>query len=181
MSGWMHSVLRRFRSDERGQVAIEFVIMTPLIFTIFMTAMELGIYSKRQMWLDRGLDIAVREVRLNTANIPTHDALKQTVCANAGFLPDCMQSLKMEMILVDPRSFVGMDADADCVDRSQPISSQDDPNYITGSDHALMLIRACVKFNPMFPTTGLGFQFSKDGAGQAAMTAMSAFVQEPGS
>ncbi|MEM1075258.1 MAG: TadE/TadG family type IV pilus assembly protein [Pseudomonadota bacterium] len=174
------STLRKFWRREDGQVAIEFVVMTPLLFGVFMTAMELGIYSKRQMWLDRGLDIAVREVRLNTASIPSHDALKQTVCANAGFVPDCMNSLKLEMVKVDPRAFAAMDPIADCVDRSQPIASQDKPNYQTGVEHELMLMRACIKFSPMFPTTGLGFAWSKDGAGQAIMTAMSAFVQEPG-
>lgn len=171
---------RRFFCNEDGQVAIEFVIITPLVFTIFMTAMELGIYSMRQMWLDRGLDIAVREVRLNTFNVPDHDALKDTICVNAGFLPDCQNSLKLEMIRVDPRNFTGLAGDIDCVDRSLPIASQDDPNYISGNEHDLMMLRACVKFNPIFPTTGLGFAFDKDTAGQAAMTAMSAFVQEPG-
>lgn len=170
----------RFWRDEDGQVAIEFVIITPLLFTLFMTAMELGVYSMRQMWLDRGLDIAVRQVRLNTSNIPTHDALKDTICVNAGFLPDCQNSLKLEMIRVDPRSFSTLDGDVDCVDRSLPIASQEDPNYITGNEHDLMMLRACVKFTPVFPTTGLGFAFDKDGAGQASMTAMSAFVQEPG-
>ncbi|WP_227271512.1 TadE/TadG family type IV pilus assembly protein [Roseobacter weihaiensis] len=176
----LSSFLRRFRYSEKGQVAVEFVVMTPLLFTIFMTAIELGVYSKRQMWLDRGLDIAVRQVRLNTDSIPTHDALKQTICANAGFIPDCVQSLKLEMILVDPRAFAGLGPDVDCVDRSQPIASQEDPNYQQGSDHDLMIMRACIKFDPVFPTTGLGFDFPKDSAGQAAMTAMTAFVQEPG-
>lgn len=172
--------LRIFRRREDGAAAIEFVVMTPLLFGIFMTAMELGVYSMRQMWLDRGLDVAVRQVRLNTANIPSHDALKQTICINAGFLPDCSNSLKLEMIRVDPRAFASLDAEVDCVDRSEPIESQEEPNYITGNEHDLMMLRACVKFSPMFPTTGLGFQLDKDGAGQAVMTAMSAFVQEPG-
>ena len=56
--------LRRFRSDEDGNMMIEFVIFVPLLFTIFMTSVELGIYSMRQMWLDRGLDMTVRLVRL---------------------------------------------------------------------------------------------------------------------
>lgn len=42
-----------------------------------------------------------------------------------------------------------------------------------------MLIRACLKFDPVFPSTGLGFQFAKDGSGQVIMSAKSAFVQEP--
>lgn len=171
---------RQFLRGEDGQATIEFAIMVPLIFTIFLTAVELGLYSKRQMWLDRGLDIAVREVRLNTGSIPGHDALKQSICDNAGFIPDCISSLKLEMVSVDPRAFTALDAEADCVDRTLPIASQDLPNYQSGTEHALMLVRACVKFDPIFPSTGLGFQFLKDDAGQVAMTATSAFVQEPG-
>lgn len=176
----LKKVLRRFSRDEDGQIAIEFVIMTPLIFTLFLTAVELGIYSKRQMWLDRGLDIAVREVRLNTATIPGHDALKETICVNAGFIPDCVTNLKLEMVRVDPRAFAALDPSADCIDRGLPIASQDPPNYQSGAEHDLMLLRACVNFDPIFPTTGLGFEFAKDGSKDAFMTAMSAFVQEPG-
>lgn len=174
--------LRQFRREEDGQIAIEFIIMIPLIFTIFLTAVELGLYTKRQMWLDRGLDIAIREVRLNTQNIPSHDEMKQTICTNAGFIPDCFNSLKIEMVPVDPRDFSALTTGIDCVDRSQPISSQEDPNYKTGQEHDLMLVRACIKFYPIFPTTGLGFELVKNGdaAGQSMMSAMSAFVQEPG-
>ena len=172
--------LRFFRKNEDGQIAIEFVLLVPILFTAFMSSVELGIYSMRQMWLDRGLDIAVRQVRVNTQAIPSHDALKIVICENAGFIPDCTDSLKLEMIVVDPRAYVGLDNTIDCVDRSLPITSQDPPNYQTGEEHDLMLLRACVKFNPIFPTTGLGFHFGKDGAGQASMTATSAFVQEPG-
>ncbi|MGD9295053.1 MAG: TadE/TadG family type IV pilus assembly protein [Roseobacter sp.] len=176
----LHLMMRRFRHEESGNASIEFVIMVPLLFTIFMTAMELGVYSMRQMWLDRGLDIAVREVRLNTSNIPDHDGLKITVCNNAPFIPDCMDSLKLEMVQVDPRDFSALSLDIDCVDRSLPVASQEEPNYITGQEHDLMFLRACAKFTPMFPTTGLGSAFAVDGAGQAFMVAASAFVQEPG-
>lgn len=174
--------IRHFRRSEDGNGTIEFVIMVPLIFTIFMTSVELGLYAKRQMWLDRGLDIAMREVRLNTQNIPDHDEMKQTVCESANFIPDCINSLRIEMRSVNPRSFTALGAEVDCVDRTQPISSQEDPNYFTGLEHDLMLVRACVKFDPIFPSTGLGFAMVENGddAGQAIMSAMSAFVQEPG-
>ncbi|MGA9409126.1 MAG: TadE family protein [Roseobacter sp.] len=180
MTGRFVKYLQRFKRGEDGNPTIEFVVMTPLLFTIFITAMELGIFSMRQMWLDRGLDIAMRQVRLNTASIPTHNALKQTICANAGFLPDCMNSVKIEMKKTDPKNFAGLDRDADCIDQGLPIASNEKlRNYQTGKEHELMLIRACLKFDPVFPSTGLGFRFAKDGSGQVIMSAKSAFVQEP--
>lgn len=180
MIGCLKKKLRAYQRDEDGAITIEFVILTPLLFTIFMTAMELGIYSMRQMWLDRGVDIAVREVRLNTGNIPSHDAFKDTICNNAPFLPDCTQNLKLEMIRVDPRAFASLPDSADCTDQSLPISSNEElRNFVTGDNHDLMLVRACLRFDPIFPSTGLGFQMVKDGSGQSAMFAFSAFVQEP--
>ncbi|MEM1351016.1 MAG: TadE/TadG family type IV pilus assembly protein [Pseudomonadota bacterium] len=173
--------LFRFWRNEEGSSTIQFVIMVPLLFGIFMTGIELGIYSMRQMWLDRGLDIAVREVRLNTANIPSHQAFKQTICQNAPFLPNCTSNLKLEMIRVDPRNFSSLSADADCIDNSLPVASNEKlRNYQSGQEHDLMMVRACIKFNPVFPSTGLGFKLDKDKSGQASMLAFSAFVQEPG-
>jgi hypothetical protein len=172
--------LHRFRNDEDGNMVIEFVIFVPLLFTIFMTSVELGIYSMRQMWLDRGLDMTVRLVRLGTGATPDHDALKDMICERAGFIPDCSTSLKLEMQPVDPRNFAGIATPIDCVDQSQPVLPEDAPTYVAGQEHDLMLLRACVKFDPIFPTTGLGFSFVKDGSGQVQMSAMSAFVQEPG-
>ena len=180
MTGYCTRKIREFYRREEGTISVEFVIMAPLVFTVFLTSIELGLYAKRQMWLDRGLDIAMREVRLNTNNIPTHDEMKVTICRNAAFIPDCVESTKVEMFPVDPRDFTGLDPQVDCVDRLQPISTQDPPNYISGQEHDLMVVRACVKFTPIFPTTGLGFHYVKDGAGQAFMSASSAFVQEPG-
>ena len=79
--------LQRFRRDESGSVTMmEFVIMFPLIFATFMMAVELGIYSTRQLFLDRGLDMTVRFVRLNTNTPMTHNQLKAMICTNAGFL-----------------------------------------------------------------------------------------------
>lgn len=172
--------LKRFCRDEDGNMVIEFAIFVPLLFTIFLTSVELGIYSMRQMWLDRGLDMTVRLVRLGTGVNPDHDTLKDMICERAGFIPDCSASLKLEMQPVDPRSFAGITTPIDCVDKSQPVLPEDAPTYIPGQEHDLMLLRACVKFDPIFPTTGLGFYLVKDGSGQAQMSAMSAFVQEPG-
>ena len=42
-----------------------------------------------------------------------------------------------------------------------------------------MLLRACYKFKPVFPTTGLGGQLTKDSEGFTAIVSTSAFVQEP--
>ena len=170
--------MRRFRKDEDGSaLMLEFVIFVPLLFTTFLMAVELSIYSMRQVFLDRGLDIAVRPVRLST-NLPlNHDVLKEIICENAGFLEDCSETLRLEMITVSPRNFTPLSAQVDCIDTSldyNPVQG-----FVLGQEHDMMMMRACVRFDPVFPTSGLGASFDKDGGGKAHMVSIAAFVQEP--
>jgi hypothetical protein len=152
----------------------------PLIFTIFMTSVEMGIYSMRQMFLDRGLDMAVRNIRLNTGANYTHLQVKDMVCNFAGFIDNCDSQLQLEMRPVDLRAFQTLNWEADCTDASQPIAPV--RTFIQGGQHEMMLLRACYKFEPIFATSGLGYAMSQnaDGAGMAKMLSVSAFVQEPG-
>ena len=170
--------LRNFGRKEEGQIAVEFVLAIPLIFTLFMTSVELGIYSLRQNFLDRGLDMAVRNVRLNTGTTYSHSDLKQMVCDFSGFLEDCDDALKLEMNPINPRSFSGFAGAADCADVSKPVTPS--RSFVHGGEHQLMLLRACYMFTPVFPTTGLGYAMTKDGSGRSKMVSLSGFVQEPG-
>ncbi|MEM6941517.1 MAG: pilus assembly protein [Pseudomonadota bacterium] len=171
--------LRRFRRDEDGSsILIEFMLFVPIIFSTFLMATEMGIYQMRQMQLDRGLDVAVREVRLNTSTQYTHDQFKDMICANTGWLEDCSTNIKLEMNTVNPRNFAAFDTTPDCLD-----TSDGDPQPPRGFTHGLqndmMMLRACIRFRPVFPTSGLGRTFTTDGAGLARMTSTAAFVQEP--
>ncbi len=170
--------LRRFRKDENGAAFIvEFAIMLPLIFGCFLMSVEMSLYSMRNMFLDRGLDMTVRYVRLHTNENITHTQLKDMTCDFAGFLKDCDNTLRLEMATVDPRAFSRFDRNADCIDVSQPL--KDPRGFDLGREHQLMIVRACVKFKPVFPSTGLGYAFLKDGSGSASMFSTAAFVQEP--
>jgi Flp pilus assembly protein TadG len=184
------SLVRRFTRREDGNMTIEFVIIVPALFSLFLASVEMGVYSMRQMFLDRGLDMTVRTIRLNTGIDADgdgvvdldHGAVKQMICANSGFLSsgtidNCAATMRLEMVQRDPRAFVALDPVADCVDISEEI---DPPRgFVNGAEHQLMMMRACVKFDPVFPTTGIGLNFIKDGAGKAALVSTSAFVQEP--
>lgn len=171
-------ILRFRRDEDGGAMVLEFVIFVPVLFGAFLMAAEMGVYSMRQMFLDRGLDLAVRYVRLNT-NVPlSHRQLKDMVCDYSGFLPDCDDTLRLEMTPINPRQFVTLPALPDCVDVSEPINPV--RGFTLGQEQQMMLLRACVKFKPMYPTTGLGFGWEKDGSGRAKMVSVAAFVQEPG-
>lgn len=170
--------LRRFRNQEDGSIfLIEFVILMPLIFGIFIMSWDMSLYSLRQVHLDRGLDQAVRYIRLNTREQITHDQIKTMICEGAGHVGDCSETLRLEMVKVNPRAFSPMSPEIDCIDKSLEVSQE--RGFTLGKQHDLMILRACLKFDPMIAATGFGFNFTRDGEGQAAMYAISAFVQEP--
>ncbi len=174
----LQNILRRFRRNEDGSaLVIEFVVFVPLLFSMFLMAVEMGVYTMRHMFLDRGLDITVRHVRLNTRAPMSHEFLKGMICENAGFLEDCDTTLRLEMTAINPRDFEEFDQEPDCIDLSEPV--EPDTGLSLGQEHEIMILRACVKFKPVFPTTGLGYEFEKDGSGRARMISSAVFVQEP--
>lgn len=174
----MMKPLRRFRREENGAaMMMEFVIFVPLIFSCFLMAVEMGVYSMRHMFLDRGLDMTVRHVRLNTNTNMTHSQLKDMICDWSGFLEDCDSTLRLEMQPLDPRAFAEFDQNADCIDLSEDVTPV--RGFELGREHQLMILRACVKFKPVYPTTGLGYAWDTDGSGRARMISSAAFVQEP--
>ena len=170
--------MKRFLKDEGASATIEFVIWFPMFITLFLSCVELGLITVRHTMLERGLDMAVRDVRLGTGRTPeNHDELKDLICGYAGFIPDCRATLRLEMRPIEMRAFAALSPNADCVDLSQPVLPLRE--FATGLSNQVMVLRACVKFDPVFPTTGLGRALATDGSGQAALIATSAFVQEP--
>lgn len=174
---WMGRMVRKFRRAEEGTATVEFAIVFPFFIMLFMSSVELGMITLRHAMLERGLDLAVREIRLGTGNAPQHDEIVESICDYAGLIPGCTSTLRLEMIQIDLRDSVSMPHQADCIDTSEDV--QPVRSFINGQENELMILRACVKFDPIFPTSGLGKQLAKDGAGQAALIATSAFVQEP--
>ncbi|MEZ5714119.1 MAG: TadE/TadG family type IV pilus assembly protein [Paracoccaceae bacterium] len=169
--------LRRFGRRDEGTATVEFAILFPAFIMILLSGVELGMITLQHAMLERGLDLAVRNIRLGTGEAPQHDEIKSQICEYAGVLRNCESTLRLEMVQVDLRHEVTLDTTADCVDTSEDV--QPVRNFVNGQENELMLLRACVKIDPIFPTTGLGKQLVKDGAGQTALLATAAFVQEP--
>ena len=170
--------LRRFRRGEEGSPTVEFVIVFPVIMTFVASACESGLLLTRQMMLQHGVEMSGRAVRLGVGDEVTDEEIRRMVCTGAGIIPDCMESLKVEMIRIDPNNWQSPPAIPDCVDRSEPAT----PNrtFEHGIDHELMLIRVCALFDPMFPNFGHGVQLSRERGGDYALVASTLFVMEPG-
>ncbi|MCJ7874680.1 pilus assembly protein [Marinovum sp. 2_MG-2023] len=177
MRSMMRAAARRFCRDERGTATIDFAIIVTMFATILGASVEMGYLNIRHAMLERGLDTTVRELRLATGFVPGHDAIRQSICDRAGIITDCAENLRLEMKVVDPRSFEAIPGSADCRNADQ--EARPLRNFQAGAANELMLLRACLMFKPVFPTSGLAAELSKDNEGYAALVATSAFVQEP--
>lgn len=177
MTQSLRTRIARFRKNEDGNSTVEFVIMFPLFIFLILAGVELGVIAIRQATLERAMDLTVRDIRLGTGAPMQHNDIKQELCDRAPMVPNCAQSLKLEMINVDLHNWTGLPDTPDCVDKSKPAAPV--RSFVAGQSNELMVLRACVKFKPLYPLSGIGRQLDKDNAGYAAVAVTTAFVQEP--
>ena len=169
--------LRRFRRAEDGNASIEFVIIFPVFMMFLIFALELSFITLRHAMLERGLDLTVRQIRLGYATPPNHPTIKNMVCDFARLGGNCTENLRLEMRPIDPRAYVGLNAVADCTDRAEPTAPV--KQFTPGQRNDLMILRACLKYDPLMPDAVLGRALQKDSSGQSAVVSVSAFVNEP--
>ncbi len=181
----MSSLFRKYRSfkdQQDGNATIEFVFLFPAFMFLFLTGFESGYYMVRNVMLERAVDVAVRDVRLGNGNVPSFVALKQRICEQAAIIPDCVDSVQIEMqpIAIAPGGTAAVRTAAKCVDKM----SNDDPltgtTYDVGTENEMMMVRVCALSQPLFPSTGIGVGMQMDGEGNYAIVATTAFVNEPG-
>jgi Flp pilus assembly pilin Flp len=169
--------LSRFRRDETGSATIEFVLYFTVLFVILATSVEIANMNLRHAMLERGVDIAVRDIRLSTGAVPTYEEVRQKICEEAEVLDQCSSNLMIEMKQVDPEVFVSLPDLPDC------INAQEEPRpvrqYQPGMDNDLMLMRVCFRYKPILPTSALAKAIGTDEQGYAKLIVRSAFVQEP--
>ena len=169
-------ILRSFWKDEDGTASLEFALVAPAFLIIFVSAVESGLLLTRQVMLERGMDMAVRDVRLATATPPDYNTLRQMICDNAAIMPSCMTDLKLEMVRIDPWGYWYIEPEADCINREEPNAPVRE--FSAGQENEMVYLRACIQFRPIFPTVGLGFKIA-DKRGEYKLVADSVFVAEP--
>jgi len=168
---------RAFAGRDDGVASVEFVIAVPILFTIFMASFESGLLMVRSILLEQSVDRVIREVRLGHLPNATHGSLKTEICELTAILQDCQNSLMLEMVPISQATWAVPTNRAACVDRAQPIDPNDELD--TGGANEVMLVRACILQNPIFPTTGIGLNLRYDESGAYGLLASSAFVNEP--
>lgn len=211
--GEMRSGLRArfaaFLSEEGGNAALEFtVLLTPLLYIIFTIA-ELGVFMTRTVMLDRGTDIAIREVRLGTLEIGTEVAtdadgnpikdkdgnnvvligkpMKERICEGAFLIANCVNQVQIELgpLDTDGDGLIEPTELNASVDLSQvDCVDREEPvnpviSFTPGQRGELMLVTVCLVVDPLFPGVGLGAQLPTEADGGYAIVARSAFLNEP--
>ena len=175
------NILRRFRGSNRGNVTVEFALVFPVFILILTSAVEMGVITIRQTLLERGLDIAMREVRIGTGGQYTHNQVRDLICDGAVIFDDCQANLRLEMIPNDPRNYVRLPTTVDCAAHGAGTTEVLNPvrEFKMGQSNELMIVRACMLYDPIFPTSELALARTKDQNGKSALVAVSAFTQEP--
>jgi len=169
------SRLTGFSKDETGSAVVPFALWSPVLIGLILSTVELGTVTVRHTVLERSLDVAVRDVRLG--NTSDHAGLKQTICDQAGALPDCMERLHLELLPLDMWAYTAPSRTADCVDTTEQVTPN--RNFTHGGSNEMMLVRACYKYRPITPAGTLSSSLAKDENGYTALVATSAFVNEP--
>ena len=170
--------LRRFARAERGSATVEFALVVPLVLAFLLSSVDFGVVMLRQVFLDRAVDIAVRDIRLGRVANNGHDALRDAICENSIMLPNCEQNIAIELRPINTETFAGLDAPAQCVNRAEEINPVLEFNPMRGQQE-LMLIRVCVVADPFLRVTGYVLGMSLDDSGGYNVVSRSAFANEP--
>ncbi len=178
MMSLVKSTLRRFARDDEGSMVVPFALWTPFFIMLIVSTIEMGTVTIRHSALERSVDQTVRDLRLGTGTKFTHAELKKSICDKAAVLPNCMNTMHLEMLRLDMRNFDEPDYFPDCVDLAEDATPQ--RNFTYGAANEMMFLRACYKYDPFSPSGYLGGSMMADGEGYVALIATSAFVQEPG-
>jgi Flp pilus assembly protein TadG len=173
--------LRQFLADEHGGPTVEFVVLfAPLLYLIF-TIGELGVFMMRAVMIERGLDMAMRDVRLGTIETGEDEteveAVRRRICEEAFLLFGCEDRLLIEVTpLADVSSFGT--SEVNCVNSSDPSLSPADKFTPPGREQ-ITFVRACLVSSPIFPGVGLGAQLPRLEGGGYGIIAETAFMNEP--
>ena len=172
--------LARFGGREAGTATVEFVIVFPAFIAFLASASESGLLLSRHVMFERGVDLAVRSIRLSSGAPVNRDAIRQTICREAMVFPDCQQNLLLEMTRiydVDNDRWSYPQTATTCINREETV--QPVTEFVSGQPNEVMMLRACMIVDLMFPDMWLGGALQKDASGGYQIVTTSAFAVEP--
>ncbi|ETX14199.1 hypothetical protein OCH239_04935 [Roseivivax halodurans JCM 10272] len=182
--------LRSFARKDDGSVTIPTVLWTAAFLGLLTSGVEIGIVTARETQLEQALDKTTRDVRLGTGTAYDRQSLKQRICEHATILPDCLETLQLEMVRLDIRDWQTPPREIQCkdmtIDATQSGSDGGPSDEVLpqvafdyGRENELMMLRACFKYEPISPLTMFGANLQTDVDGYTNLVAKAAFVHEP--
>ena len=181
----LNEKLRHFANDDEAAASIEFVIIAPILFFMVFSIFEAGWLMTKQTMLSRGLNMAIRDLRLGKVggadSNEIHNNIKAKVCEKSMIFRNCDSLLHLEVREISLSTGIPWTSPT-CVDRSPeaPIAPLVVSTGTHDDDPSTMFVRACVIVDPLIPGSGLGVHLTKDSTGGYSMVAFSAFRNEPG-
>lgn len=186
VTGLLHR-MRTFARDEHATATMEFLIMFPIVITMFIAVFENGVILTRQVLMERSLDEGVRLLRLvrnitdETTGLPralTSDDIAEAICDNTRSIPKCREVLVVDLRVIDTNTYDMPSADVACVDR-RDLSVRPANEFRAGQDNELIVIRVCAVIDRILPFSGFGLNLARDDTGGLHIVASSIFVNEP--
>ena len=172
------SAIRRFSRHDSGTATVEFVIAVPLVLSILFASIDFGAVMLRQVFLDRAVDMAMREVRLG--NVPSNglSTLRGMICDRTLLIGDCDSSLTVELRPINTSTWSGLDTPVECINRSANIVPVLAFNPSAGNQD-LMLVRVCASADPFLSITGMVMGLGSANGGDLLLVSIGAFTNEP--
>ena len=167
--------IAEFAKDTRGNASVEFVVVFPFIIAIFFMFGEIGVYTARTTLLKRGVDIAIRDIRLGINATADPVEFRRTVCQNA-FLSNCEDDLTIDMSPIDVTARNSLSAPIACRNRTDP-NLTPVTGFDAGGEGDIILVRTCLIGSPAFPGVGLAVGLEESSGGYAIVVT-SAFKNE---
>lgn len=170
--------LKRFLRQDVGTATVEFVIAVPVILAFLFSSIDYGVTMLRQVFLDRAVDIAVRQVRLGVVRNSGLEDFRSSICENTFMLGNCEANMSIQLVPVDTSTWAGLGDAVQCVDRSADIAPVLEFNPAAGRQE-LMKINVCVAADPFLRLTGIVLGMEEDASGSYYVVSRAAFANEP--
>jgi Flp pilus assembly protein TadG len=159
--------LWRLKRSDKGAATIEFAILAVPFFMLFIGILEVSLCFFFENTLVRGMELAVRDVRIGT-NFDIN-AFKTKVCAEAAVIPDCTGTVYVR--LMETTSVSPVDSQKVCRDGQSGITG------VITQPETIVTAVGCLKWKLFTPLMSQFLQTSNDGT--RAIAVAFAFRTEP--
>jgi Flp pilus assembly protein TadG len=174
--------LRHFCARSHGAASVEFVILMPLVMTVFLASFESGITMIRKTLLDHSVESTMRELRLGQISSPTVAILKTKICDRMLMVNNCAGNLTLELNVRSTATNIVLPSITNrCINsatRVEPVLL-----FQPGAANDLVLVRACLVQDIIFPISVAAMRtVNNTGAStnyEYQLISTTAFVNEP--